>query len=422
MADLAIWGKIPIDTTGYRGIRGFHFFKRGFYIDIAIGATGEPKKAFLTIDVVKKQGATVFLPDANTGPHFNLYDPIRDIYWTGYGVTGGKICGSLVGAIWDVKNPMNYICTCDGAANCNLTSNIGRCYLDRQTNLLICDGADGSKNLWIIDPVTGQTKYLTHSFAVSRGRFQAIPLNSDELLIAITKGASGSNGLLIGKVAIDDLLNAQQGTDISTLQSYQEIYTDNTVNGHDKFVLNGLGLFALVHLDDRTLWIDKDLNVSTACNTSLVIVGILDDETGLGMSFSGNQVSLYTITKTGCNLVKTITSSYASGASFPALLSAFQDGQNGSQEVEVYSVLTDQGEFPITLADYANGKIVGWDIKNQKQWNGYVIVAQHRLIVPLTPNGVSFGLFQQVAFKQLPYQATQSDNVYPIFGAPASSA
>jgi len=422
MVDLAIWGKIPLDVTVYKGIRGFHFFKSGFYFDATLSNQVEPNKVFLTIDVKKQKGATIFEPGANTGPHFDLFDPFRGKYFTGYGVTGGKICGGLVGAIWDPKNPLDYICTCDGAANCNLTSNIGRCYVDRQTKLLICDGADGSKHLWIINPDTGETKYLNHPFAVDRGRFQAIPLYNDELLIAITKGASGTNGLLIARVKIDDLINAQQGTDISTLQSYQEIYTDNAVNGHDKFVLNGLGLFGLVHLDDRTLFIDKDLTVTTACNTTLKIVGVLDDQTGLGMAINGNSVSLYTITKNGCQEVKTITSTYTAGATQGGVLSGFGDNQNGDGNIEIYSVLDDTGAFPITLADYINGKIIGWDIKNQQNWNGYVIITQHRLIIPFTIEGVSIGIFDQAQFKQLPLAIGPEYNIHPLFGVPTATA
>ena len=422
MADIAIWDTISIPKTTYKAIWGYHFFKRGFLFEIGY-TTGEADKAAVLVDWPTRKTELIFDFEGNIAHNFNLFDPFRGKFISGYGSTKGKICGTTDGAVWDVKNPYDQLCICDGSTNCNLTSNIDRCYIDQQTQLYICGGADGSKHIVVIDPDSGTVKFMNHPYAVDRGRFNIIPLYQDEILFAITKGASGYNGLLIGRVKIDDIVNAQDGTDITTLQSYESIYQDDNVNGKDRFILNGAGYYAIVHLDDRTLIIDKDLNVNQVCTDSIEIVGIGDEETFYGIkSPASGQVTLVKITPSGCSDVKTITSSISNPFTFRGKLSGFSDGTNGSTSIEIYSILDDNGAFPILLPDYINNKFRGWDIKGQKEWNGEVLIAQHRLLIPVTMRGLSFPLSDTLQKVQLPYQVPKGYSVIPLLGVATTSS
>ncbi len=369
--------------------------------------TNDPSKYVMRTAVDRSNGfkllnaEEIWDPQGNLGWNFDLYFETSGLAYryTGYGTTQ-EPCGGTKGVIF--RSPLldKYLCLCDGYYNCNLTSNVGRCYYDINTGYLICDGADGSRNIWIIDKELTTAKRLTHGEALVRGRFSCIPYfdgTDDYLLCALTGGASGTNRLRIFKFKINDAVNANDGTDVSTLSSYELIYSSDSLNSTARNVINSNGFLAFIDTGSEKIILDVNLQI-TELNDNVGardVVGVTQNGL-LYETVSGSTVTIYEYTKNGITQVSQLSNSnYESAMSREWGL--FTNINSGSTTVEAYT-LCEGSQRPILYANYKDQQIYMMDYLTWSIMQYDVIVVPSRLITPRTWQGASLPLSTKAKF------------------------
>jgi len=153
----------------------------------------------------------------------------------GYGMVGGD-CNTK-GDIIDLDDPSNILCLCDGAANCNLTSNVAKLLYDPVSGKMIADGGCSGRWIWIIDPsnlsIIGR---VSESWIRSRSNcnIEIVPRDDEKVFVVIaSQSPVGTKYLRIGLVDIDDIIdNASSYVNVDELGSWEELFsTSNYYSG-----------------------------------------------------------------------------------------------------------------------------------------------------------------------------------------------
>lgn len=144
----------------------------------------------------------------------------------GYGEVYGNC--HLKGVLYNLDTG-EYVCICDGAENCNLTSNLAKIAYDPKTGYLICDGGCSGRWIWVIDPNDLSIKGRA-SESYIRGKdftnIEIIPRDDEKVfVIASTNIGRTEKYLRIGVVDIDDIVeNAPNKPNVDELGSWEELY------------------------------------------------------------------------------------------------------------------------------------------------------------------------------------------------------
>jgi len=153
----------------------------------------------------------------------------------GYGMVGGD-CNTK-GDIIDLDDPSNVLCLCDGASNCNLTSNVAKLLYDPVSGKMIADGGCSGRWIWIIDPsnlsIVGR---ISESWIRSRSycKIEIVPRDDEKVFVVIASGKNvGTKYLRIGLVDIDDIIdNASSYVNVDELGSWQELFSSSNYYGY----------------------------------------------------------------------------------------------------------------------------------------------------------------------------------------------
>jgi len=145
-----------------------------------------------------------------------------------YGEVGGH-CPNK-GHLMDLDNPDNYVCTCDGYSNCNLTSNLGSLRYDPVTDKIIASGDCSGRWIWIIDPndlsILGR---ISESAIRSETFCNIVVVPVDDERILVIAGKQNSNYIRIGLVDVQDLIdNASSNPNVDDLGSWEELVKDTS--------------------------------------------------------------------------------------------------------------------------------------------------------------------------------------------------
>jgi len=143
-----------------------------------------------------------------------------------YGMVGGD-CDHK-GDIIDLDDPSKILCLCDGASNCNLTSNIAKIGYDPVSGYLVCGGGCGGRWIWIIDPSDLSIIGRVSESGIrdkNYGRIEVVPRDDEKVFIVSGLGSgSGSQYYRIGLVDLDDIIeNAPSYPNVDDLGSWQEL-------------------------------------------------------------------------------------------------------------------------------------------------------------------------------------------------------
>ena len=400
-------GEVTFPVNVYKQLYGYKVTLSGIYITVAKDNTVEPAKNAYRIPIDRTNGFALGTPtivrefNSNVGLVFNLAvadgDTILDI--TGYGVVD-DLCQSNSGLIM-TTDLQKYKCLCDGAANCNLTSNIGRCFYDVVSKIIICDGADGSKNIWVISPDFSTVKRLTHQSAVERGRVSCLPYKDQSgnelLLCAISGGASGTNFIKLFTVGIDDILSASDGADISTLQSYSDVWSTTQYNSKARHVLHSNGKMLVIPAVDANGAKHKIVFQYGSWTPSIIQDTYGGDNSNVatsnGLVFwvsSGATVTLYEVSSNGITKIGDFgPTDTTAGYNFVwGMRIGGWTNTNGSTKAEILSI-GDGSIVPFIKPDYQQNKLVVYDILTGNPVAYRLAYTTHRLVIPLTMQAVS---------------------------------
>ena len=400
-------GEVTFPVNVYKQLFAYKVTLSDIYITVAKENTVEPAKKAYRIPIDRSNGFSLDTPteirdfSGNVGLVFNLAvadgDTILDI--TGYGVVD-DVCGSNAGLIM-TSDLQKYKCLCDGSTNCNLTSNIGRCFYDVISKMIICDGADGSKNIWIISPDFSTVKRLTHQSAVERGRVSCLPYKDQSgnelLLCAVSGGASGVNFIKLFTVDIDDILSANDGADMSTLQSYSEVWSTTQYNSKARHVLHSNGKILVIPAVDANgngyKIVFQYGNWTPAIVSDSNNGGDALGATANGIVFgvtSGATITIYEVTFGGLTNIGGFgpTDTQAGYDNAMARRLGGWTNSNGLNKAELFA-LADGSIVPFIKPDYSQNKLVVYDLLTGNPVAYRLAYTTHRLVIPLTVQGVS---------------------------------
>jgi len=152
-----------------------------------------------------------------------------------YGMVGGDC--DLEGDIIDLDDPSKILCLCDGASNCNLTSNISKLFYDPVSDKILADGGCSGRWIWIIDPsdlsIIGR---VSESWIRDKNycRIEIVPRDDEKVFVIIASGKTlGTKYLRIGLVDVQDIIdNAGSYPNVDELGSWQELFSSSGYYGY----------------------------------------------------------------------------------------------------------------------------------------------------------------------------------------------
>ncbi len=202
------------------------------------GESGTEYLKKITLDLVNKTASEEVLYTATDGIAYaglKIFGKnITTRRLAGYGMVGGDC--SNEGDIIDLDDPSKILCLCDGAVNCNLTSNVAKLFYDPVSGKIIADGGCSGRWIWIIDPsdlsIIGR---VSESWIRSRNycKIELIPRDDEKVFVAIASDKlTGTKYLKIGLVDIDDIIdNAPSNPNVDELGSWQELFSSSGYYG-----------------------------------------------------------------------------------------------------------------------------------------------------------------------------------------------
>jgi len=172
-----------------------------------------------------------------------------------YGEVGGHC--PYEGHLMDLDDPDNYLCTCDGASNCNLTSNLGGLLYDPVSGKILVNGECGGRWIWIIDPsdltIVGR---VTESAirSLNHCSIGIVPRDDEKVFVVAGKGnLTGSKYIRIGLVDIEDIIdNASSNPNVDDLGSWEELLVSTSYYRHCFIQPISNGSKILMRLHDGT--------------------------------------------------------------------------------------------------------------------------------------------------------------------------
>lgn len=155
-----------------------------------------------------------------------------DGYWffTGYGMDGG-LC-SLKGYIYEIGTG-SYKCVCDGASNCNLTSNLGLIVYYPARDYVIAGGHCGGRWAWVfkrngLDIVGRFSESNLRTFNAG-GNIYIHPVSgSTSVIVTIGRTYTRGQYFRIGVVDLEEVIkNLANMPSVDQLSSWKELYKTN---------------------------------------------------------------------------------------------------------------------------------------------------------------------------------------------------
>jgi len=223
------------------------------------GETGTEYLKKVALDLVNKTASETVLYTATDGivrDGLKIFGKnITTRRFGGYGMIGGDC--DLEGDIMDLDDPSKILCLCDGASNCNLTSNVSKIYYDPISGKIITGGGAGGRWIWIIDPsdlsVVGR---VSESWIRDKNgcRIEPIPRDDEKVFVIIASGTTvDTKYLRIGIVDIQDIIdNASSYPNVDDLGSWQELYTSSNYYGAGALNAKSNGKYIVMALHNGT--------------------------------------------------------------------------------------------------------------------------------------------------------------------------
>lgn len=152
-----------------------------------------------------------------------------DGYWffTGYGMNGG-IC-NLKGYIYDVGTG-SYVCLCDGASDCNLTSNVGQLLYYPARDYLIAGGHCGGRWVWVLQrsglKIVGRFSESRLRTFDAGGNIYLHPVSgSTDVVVTIGRTYSKGQYFRVGVFDLEEAIKYLANMpSVDELSSWKEIY------------------------------------------------------------------------------------------------------------------------------------------------------------------------------------------------------
>lgn len=202
------------------------------------GESGTEYLKKVVLDLANKTGSETVLTTATDGiavAGVKIFGKnITTMRFGGYGEVGGNC--NLKGSLYNLDDVSKYVCLCDGASNCNLTSNISKLFYDPVSDKLLADGGCSGRWIWVIDPsdlsIVGR---VSESWIRSRSycKIEIIPRDDEKAYVIIASGKTlGTKYLRIGLVDIQDIIdNAGSNPNVDELGSWQELFSSSDYYG-----------------------------------------------------------------------------------------------------------------------------------------------------------------------------------------------
>ena len=147
--------------------------------------------------------------------------------FVGYGQVGGTC--SYQGLVAELETKSTQ-CTCDGAANCNLTSNTGPGVYDPRSDYVITGGHCGGKWAWVLKrsdlSIVGRFSESQERTFDAGGNIYINPmLGTTKVLVTLGRTYTRGQYFRIGIVDLDEVLSKlSQTPNVDEMDSWQELY------------------------------------------------------------------------------------------------------------------------------------------------------------------------------------------------------